>query len=59
MIIIIRMEGPLFIRPDYFLVYNRLRLRLDSETSFSKIHFIKNSVFGKILKFLVRSDYAK
>ena len=38
---------------------NAFLLECILENEFSRMHFVENSVFGKILKLFIRSDYAE
>ena len=40
------------------ILENAFLLECILENAFSRMHFAKNSVFGKILKLFLRSDYA-
>ena len=42
-----------------FYFRNAFLLECILENTFSKMHFAENSVFGKILKLFIRSDYAE
>jgi hypothetical protein len=41
------------------ILNNVLLLECILEIAFSRMHFVENSAFGKILKLFIRSDYAE